>query len=34
MGRRNTDGELLFKSTDIERISSIEAHEQIAELTA
>lgn len=34
MGRRNADGELLFKSTDIERISSIEAREQIAELTA
>ena len=34
MGRRNVDGELLFKSTDIERISSIEAREQIAELTA
>jgi len=34
MGRRNVDGELLFKSTDIERISSVEAREQIEELTA
>lgn len=34
VGRRNVDGELLFKSTDIERISSVEAREQIEELTA
>lgn len=34
MGRRGVTGELLFKSTDIERISSVEAREQIEELSA
>jgi hypothetical protein len=31
-GRRGVSGELLFKSTDIERISSVEAHKQIDKL--
>lgn len=34
MGRRGVAGEVLVKSTDIERISSAEAHEQVEELTA
>jgi hypothetical protein len=34
MGRRGSDGELLFKSTEIERISSVEAREQLEEFTA
>jgi hypothetical protein len=33
-GRRGSDGELLFKSTEIERISSVEAREQLEEFTA
>lgn len=34
MGRRGVSGELLFMSTDVERISSVEAREQIEELSA
>ena len=34
MGRRGVAGELLFMSTDVERISSVEAREQIEELSA
>jgi hypothetical protein len=34
MGRRNVNGEVLFKSTDIERISSVQAHKQINQLSA
>jgi hypothetical protein len=34
MGRRGSTGELLFKSTEIERISSVEAREQLEEFTA
>jgi hypothetical protein len=34
MGRRGITGEVLFNTTDIERISSIEARDQIEELTA
>lgn len=33
-GRRGVPGEMMFKSTDVERISSIEAREQIEELSA
>ena len=32
--RRGVAGEVLFKSTDIERITSAEAHEQLEELSA
>lgn len=31
-GRRGVSGEVLFRSTDIERISSAQAHKQIAQL--
>lgn len=34
MNRRGTPGEVLFRSTDIERITSAEAHEQLEELSA
>lgn len=34
MGRRNINGEVLFKSTDIERISSVQAHKQVNQLSA
>ena len=34
MGRRGVAGEVLFNTTDIERISSAEARDQIEELTA
>lgn len=34
LGRRGVPGEVLFTSTDIDRISSAEAHEQIEELSA
>lgn len=34
MGRRGIAGEVLVRSTDIERISSAEAREQVEELTA
>ena len=33
MGRRGSDGELSFKSTEIERISSVEAREQLEQFT-
>lgn len=33
-GRRGVNGEVLFKSTDIERISSVQAHKQISKLSA
>lgn len=32
MGRRGVAGEVLLTSTDVDRISSVEAHEQIEEL--
>lgn len=34
MGRRGIAGEVLVRSTDIERISSSEAREQVEELSA
>lgn len=34
MSRRGIQGEVLFRSTDIERISSAEAHDQLEELNA
>jgi hypothetical protein len=34
MNRRGVAGEVLFKSTDIERITSAEAHDQLEELSA
>jgi len=34
LNRRGVNGEVLFKSTDIERITSAEAHEQLEELSA
>lgn len=34
LGRRNVNGEILFKSTDIERISSVQAHKQVNQLSA
>lgn len=33
VGRRGVNGEVLFKSTDIERISSVQAHKQINQLS-
>lgn len=33
-GRRGVNGEVLFKSTDIERISSVQAHKEIKKQTA
>jgi len=32
-GFRKSEGEILFKSTDIERISSLEAHKQANQLS-
>jgi hypothetical protein len=34
MNRRGVPGEVLFQSTDIERITSAEAHEQLEEFSA
>jgi hypothetical protein len=34
MNRRGVPGQLMFKSTDVERITSAEAHEQLEELSA
>lgn len=34
MNRRGVQGEVLFRSTDIDRISSAEAHEQLEEIGA
>jgi len=33
VGRRGVNGEILFKSTDIERISSVQAHKQVNQLS-
>ena len=30
MGRRGVQGELILKTTDVERISAVEAHKQIS----
>lgn len=33
-GRKGVSGEILFRSTDIERISSVQAHKRINQLSA
>lgn len=33
-GRKGVNGEVLFRSTDIERISSVQAHKRINQLSA
>lgn len=32
--RKGVTGEVLFRSTDIERISSVQAHKKVSQLTA